>query len=84
MENAWIGYEVSQTLKHKTGYESVRATPILMVSAIQEHPADRFARSDSPDMPVPDSYLTKPIDIPAFLESVRALLSPTPSAGPAR
>jgi twitching motility two-component system response regulator PilH len=81
MENEWIGYEVSQTLKHKSGYESVRAIPILMVSSIQEHPADRFARSDSPDMASPDSYLTKPIDIPAFLESVRALLSLTPSPG---
>ena len=84
MENQWIGYEVSQTLKHQSGYESVRAIPILMVSAIQEHPADRFARSDSPEMPLPDSYLTKPIDIPAFLEAVRSLLLLGSSKGPSR
>jgi CheY-like chemotaxis protein len=84
MENLWKGYEVSQAIKHQSGYESVREIPILMVSSIQTHPADRFARSDSPEMALPDSYMVKPVNIPAFLEAVRTLLGQGAGKGPAR
>jgi len=78
MENQWVGYEVSQTIKQQSGYEAVRAIPILMVSSIQETPEERFAHSDDPAGPCPDTYLTKPIDIPVFLEAVSALLTLMP------
>ncbi len=74
MENMWAGYEVSQTLKFRSGYESVRRVPIVMVSAIEEHPAERFARSDDPSMVGPDIYLTKPLEVKGFVDTIRTLL----------
>ncbi len=80
MENMWAGYEVSQTLKFRSGYESVRRVPIVMVSSIEEHPSERFARSSDPSMVGPDVYLTKPLEVKAFVETVRALLKSQPAA----
>jgi CheY-like chemotaxis protein len=77
MENMWAGYEVNQTLKFQRGYEGVRRTPIVMVSSIREHPTERFARSEDPSKVCPDVYLTKPLEIPQFLETVRQLLAGT-------
>jgi CheY-like chemotaxis protein len=74
MENTWAGYEVSQTLKFRSGYESVARIPIVMVSSIEEHPAERFARSGDPAMVGPDIYFTKPLDIKRFVDTVRLLL----------
>jgi DNA-binding response OmpR family regulator len=74
MENMWAGYEVNQALKFQSGYESVRRIPIVMVSSIQAHPAERFARSEDASMVCPDVYLTKPLDMKKFLETVRSLL----------
>lgn len=79
MENEWVGYELNQAIKYQDQYACVRSIPILMVSSIREHPADRFADHPEADRMSPDSYLTKPVDVPAFLEAVRALLGPTPS-----
>jgi two-component system, OmpR family, alkaline phosphatase synthesis response regulator PhoP len=79
MENMWAGYEVSQTLKFRSGYESVGRVPIVMVSSIEEHPAERFARSSDPAMVGPDVYLTKPIDVKVFVDTVRTLLQSDPA-----
>ncbi len=75
MENMWAGYEVSQTLKFRSGYESVRRVPIVMVSSIEEHPAERFARSSDPSTVGPDVYLTKPLDVKRFVGTVQSLLA---------
>jgi CheY-like chemotaxis protein len=80
MENTWAGYEISQTLKFRSGYESVRRVPIVMVSAIEEHPSERFARSGDPTMVDPDIYLTKPIEVKGFIQTVRSLLKSEPQA----
>jgi CheY-like chemotaxis protein len=74
MENMWAGYEVNQTLKFRSGYESVRRIPVIMVSSVQEDPAERFARSEDPSKVCPDIYMTKPLDIAKFLETVRSLV----------
>jgi CheY-like chemotaxis protein len=74
MENDWAGYEVNQTVKFQSGYESVRHTPILMISSIPLHPQDRFQSASEAAGFSPDSYISKPIEIPEFLEKVRALL----------
>ena len=74
MENMWAGYEVNQALKFQSGYETVRRVPIVMVSSIQTHPAERFARSEDPSMVCPEVYMTKPLDVKKFLETVRSLL----------
>jgi CheY-like chemotaxis protein len=84
MENMWAGYEVNQALKFQSGYESVRRIPIVMVSSIQAHPAERFARSADASMVCPEVYLTKPLDVTKFLETVRSLLSRPPSPGAPR
>jgi CheY-like chemotaxis protein len=86
MENEWVGYELNQAIKYQERYESVRSIPILMVSSIRQHPADRFADLPEAERMSPDTYLTKPVDVPAFLEAVRALLAlSTPTrAAPAR
>jgi CheY-like chemotaxis protein len=78
MENSWAGYEISQTLKFRSGYESVRRVPIVMVSAIEEHPSERFARSGDPSMVGPDVYLTKPIEVNGFVQTIRSLLKSEP------
>jgi len=79
MENMWAGYEVSQTLKFRSGYESVGRVPIVMVSSIEEHPAERFSRSSDPTMVGPDVYLTKPLDVKLFVETIRSLLKAEPA-----
>lgn len=74
MENDWAGYEVNQRVKFASGFECIRHVPILMVSSISVDPATRFSRAGEVDMITPDAYLTKPLDIPAFLDRIQALL----------
>jgi DNA-binding response OmpR family regulator len=74
MENLWAGYEVNQAIKFRSGYESVRKVPIIMVSSIEGHPATHFARASESLMVSPDVYLTKPLDVRGFIETVRTLL----------
>ena len=74
MENDWAGYEVNQRVKFASGFECIRHVPILMVSSVPVDPATRFSRAGEVDMITPDAYLTKPLDIPAFLARVHALL----------
>jgi CheY-like chemotaxis protein len=78
MENMWAGYEVSQALKFRNGYESVGRVPIVMVSSIEEHVAERFARSSDPTLVGPDVYLTKPLEVKTFVETIRFLLKSEP------
>jgi hypothetical protein len=44
-----------------------------MVSSIQVHPEERFARSGDATGVCPDLYMTKPVDIPQFLANVHRL-----------
>ena len=74
MEHSAAGYEVNQAIKYKSEFLSVRNTPILMVSAISIDPATLFSTAGEMAMVTPDSYMTKPLDIPKFLSTVRALL----------
>jgi CheY-like chemotaxis protein len=74
MEDMWAGYEVSQSIKFRNGYEDVRRVPIVMVSSIQQPPTERFLRSVDSRMVTPDVYLTKPLDVRGFMETVRSLL----------
>ena len=79
METMWAGYEVNQTLRFRRGYESVRKVPIVMVSALEQHPSERFARTDDPSRVGPDVYLTKPLEVRGFVETVRSLLKSAPA-----
>jgi CheY-like chemotaxis protein len=74
MEHDFAGYEVTQVLRFQDDPGNVRPVPILMVSSIELDPATRFSRATEAPMIQPDIYLTKPLDIPRFLESVSSLL----------
>jgi len=74
METTTEGYGVNEAIKYADEYRAYQSTPILMVSSIQESPDDLFPRAPETDMIRPDRYLTKPLDIPVFLEVVRKAL----------
>jgi CheY-like chemotaxis protein len=74
METTTEGYGVNEAIKYSDEYQAYQSTPILMVSSIQESPDDLFPRAPETDMIRPDRYLTKPLDIPKFLEVVRKAL----------
>jgi CheY-like chemotaxis protein len=84
MENDSAGYEVTETVKFAPGFEAIRHIPILMVSSIPVDPATRFSMSEEMPLITPNSYLTKPLDIPRFLSEVSALLGELPEAAGAR
>jgi two-component system KDP operon response regulator KdpE len=71
MESPTEGYGINEAIKYSGDYDAFQQTPIIMVSSIQESPDDRFPRAAEVDMIRPDRYLTKPLDIPKFLEIVR-------------
>lgn len=70
MESIVEGYAVNQAIKFQPEYAAFAEIPIIMVSSIQETPDERFSRAGELDMVRPDRYLTKPLDIPLFLEVV--------------
>lgn len=75
MEYDSAGYEVSQAVKFQDEFSPERDVPILMVSSIPIDPATRYSRAAEVDLITPDAYLTKPLDIPVFLDRVRNLLA---------
>lgn len=70
METLEEGYGVTQTIKFRNEFRQFRDVPIIMVSSIQESPDERFPAAGELDMVRPDRYVTKPIDIPRFLELI--------------
>jgi len=75
METIDEGYLLNQLIKFQKEYEQLKNIPILMVSSIQQDPLSRFPKAAGEvEMIMPDYYLTKPVDIPKFLELVKKLL----------
>lgn len=70
MESIVEGYAVNQAIKFQPEYAAFAGIPIIVVSSIRETPDERFARAGELDLVRPDRYLTKPLDIPLFLEVV--------------
>jgi CheY-like chemotaxis protein len=79
METTTEGYGVSEAIKYDERYQAYSAIPVIMVSSIQESPDELFPRAPEVDMIRPDRYLTKPLDVPRFLEVVRKALRHSPS-----
>ena len=75
MENISTGYSIVQTLKFSREYRDLAQIPILMISSVEEDPETMFGWIGDTKWITPDAYLTKPIDIPTFVERVRELLS---------
>jgi CheY-like chemotaxis protein len=68
MESSTEGYGVTYALKYLDEYAEFRSIPVFMVSSIEESPDERFPMSAEVEMIRPDRYLTKPLDIPRFLQ----------------
>lgn len=76
METIDEGYLINQVIKFQKEYEEYKNLPILMVSSIQQDPLSRFPKAAGEvEMIMPDYYLTKPVDIPKFLDMVKKLLN---------
>jgi CheY-like chemotaxis protein len=74
MDNDWSGYEVNQALRFGDDYRGAHEIPIIMASSVPVDPALRFCMAGEVGMVTPDAYVTKPVDIPRFLELVRQLI----------
>lgn len=74
MECQTEGYGVNQAIKWREEYRDFRHVPIIMVSSIQEPPDRLFPAASEVEMIRPDYYVTKPLDIPAFLETLEKAL----------
>lgn len=75
MEYDSAGYEVNQAVKFRDEYLPDRDIPILMVSSIEIDPATLYGRASEVATITPDEYMTKPLNIPVFLDRVRSLLA---------
>ncbi len=68
METPTEGYAVSGAVKFNQ--MAGNGVPFIMVSSIEQNPDELFPRSEELGAIRPDAYLTKPLDIPVFLETV--------------
>lgn len=73
------GYGVNQAIKYQDAYADYQNIPIVMISSIDSTPDELFAMAGEVDMVRPDFYLTKPFDIPKFLEVVQRAAALCPS-----
>ena len=64
------GYGVNQAIKHQEEYRNYRNIPVVMTSSIELSPDELFPMAGEVEMIRPDYYLTKPLDIPVFLQVV--------------
>ena len=78
METATEGYAVSGAVKMHEMLGDGRI-PLIMVSSIESSPDDLFPRSEELGVIRPDYYLTKPLDIPRFLEIVKKIAHRIPA-----
>ncbi len=69
------GYGVNQAIKWRDEYREYQDVPIIMVSSIQQTPDELFAMAGEVEMIRPDWYVTKPVDIPKFLETVERAIA---------
>lgn len=84
MEYDAAGYEVNQAIKFRDEFLAERNIPVLMVSSIEIDPATLYGRAVEVAMITPDDYLTKPLNIPVFLDHVKALLAAHQKEGAAQ
>ena len=69
------GYGVNQAIKHQEEYRDYRSIPVVMTSSIELSPDELFPMAGEVEMIRPDYYLTKPLDIPGFLQVVERAAS---------
>lgn len=74
MESPVEGYSVVQALKSHDGDAGAGQVPVIIVSSITDDPASRYPMANEVSMITPDAYMTKPLDIPQFLQCVQRML----------
>ena len=74
MEYQGEGYSINQVLKTSEEYRDLRDIPVIMASSIEVDPASMFGWVGDTSAITPDVYMTKPLDIGKFLQSVKDLL----------
>ena len=74
MATSTDGYGVTHSIRHSEEFRDYCSIPIIMVSSIEQSPDDLFPMSGDVELIRPDTYLTKPLDIPKFLDCVRGAL----------
>ena len=65
---------MNQAIKFGSGSAGAGHVPIVMVSSVSIDPTERFKWAGEVGMVTPDEYLTKPLDIPRFLSTLKSLL----------
>ncbi len=70
MESSTEGYAVSGAIR-----SAEAPVPVIMLSSVELGPAERFARSEELELIRPDAYLTKPVVVGQFLETLRSVLA---------
>ena len=68
------GYSINQALKCSENYGDLRDVPVIMASSVEADPASLFGWVGDTKPITPDAYMTKPLDIPKFLQRVQELL----------
>ncbi|MGB9605244.1 MAG: response regulator [Bryobacteraceae bacterium] len=74
MECCTEGYGVNQAIKWGDEYRDFRHIPVVMVSSVQEPPDQLFPMAREVEMIRPDYYVTKPLDVAAFFETIEKAL----------
>ena len=74
MESLDTGYSVNQAIKFVPEYRELGPIPILMVSSVELDPATLYGWMGNASRITPDAYMTKPLDVRAFLAKVADLL----------
>jgi two-component system, OmpR family, response regulator len=75
METSVEGYGVTYALKQQDEYADFRRVPVFMISSIEQSPDERFPMSAEVEMIRPDGYLTKPLNVPEFLRTLKEALA---------
>jgi len=76
MESDAEGYGITQSIKYRDDFAAFRHVPVFMISSIEESPDERFPMAAEAEMIRPDRYLTKPLNIPVFLDLLGKALAP--------
>jgi CheY-like chemotaxis protein len=75
MECCYEGYSLNQAIKYSDAYAEYRDIPIVMASSIEQPPDELFPMAPEVEMIRPDRYVTKPLNIPVFLDVIQKVLA---------
>ncbi len=75
MDSMSEGYSVRQALKTVPEFQEMGPIPVIMASSIELDPEAMFGWIGDTSSIRPDAYMSKPLDIPQFLEHVEQLIA---------